>query len=163
MKQVFLLILALLMLMPGCGEKRDKQEISAALNIDVTAGEITDVWDTHGGFHGDGFSVVTVEDREGVIRGEILASGEWRSLPLSGSISALLYGIAEEGTHEGRTGGSALPVPFAENGFWFFRDRHYACTDPADDGAIFGRASVNCTVAVYDADTGRLYYVEYDT
>ena len=163
MKQVFLLLLALLMLISGCREKRDKQEISDALNIDISAGEITDVWDTHGGFHGDGFTVVTVKDREGVICGEILAAGGWRSLPLSESVKTLLYGMAGEGPHEGRTSGDALPIPFTENGFWFFRDRHSACTDPADDSVIFTRPSINCTVAVYDRDTGTLYYMEYDT
>jgi len=163
MRALVLPILFLLALVQGCDAWETKKEISRSLGIDVSCGEIMDVWDTHGGFHGDGFSVVTLQDPEGCIYAEILGSGQWRSFPLSGSVMTLLYGMAEEGPHEGRTSGDALPIPRVTNGCWYFRDRHYECTDPGNDSMLFARASINCTVAVYDMDTGTLYYMEYDT
>ena len=163
MRVLFLLLLCLLCLMQGCGDRETKKEISDALGMDVSGGEIMDVWDTHGGFHGDGFSVVTLQDPEGQICTGILSAEGWRKLPLSENVTTLLYGMTGEGLHEGRTSGSALPIPETENGLWFFLDRHSHCTDPYDDGALFTRASINCTVAVYDMDTGTLYYMEYDT
>ena len=44
-----------------------------------------------------------------------------------------------------------------------FEDRHSEANDAYDDSGLFSRASYNFSLAVYDRDTNRLYYFEFDT
>ena len=103
------------------------------------------------------------------ILSQIEGSAAWSELPASEAVEALLYGASVE--REGRVieagpyiaeNGTPL-FPQVENGYWFFRDRHGEALDPADDSEVLGRASLNVTVAVYDADSRTLYYGELDT
>jgi len=54
-------------------------------------------------------------------------------------------------------------IPEVDNGYYYFRDRHYQSTDPTDDSGVLGRASYNFTIAIYDTDSKILYYMELDT
>ena len=93
---------------------------------------------------------------------DIQGSAYWHPLPLSENLSAAVYGWQTE--TEGF--GPLFPedmIPSVENGCWFFLDRHPEATDPADDTDLHSRSSWNFTAAIFDADTGILYYLELDT
>ena len=76
MKKAVILVLSIIISFVGCG------------NVDN--------FDSHGGFHGDGilFQKLSFEDDE--VLEEIKGNLNWKSLPLSRSIEALVYGIKEE-------------------------------------------------------------------
>lgn len=116
-----------------------------ALDISMSRARVIEYSDTHGGFHGDGTTVL-------VLSGEayIPESRFWHDLPMTEEARKAL-------AHFG------LAVPEMENGQWFFLDRHYESTDPADVSALFDRHSYNFTMAVYDGDAGVLYYWKVDT
>lgn len=43
------------------------------------------------------------------------------------------------------------------------REFDFQSTDPKDDTNVFSRFSYNFTMAIYDAETNTLYYMELDT
>lgn len=154
----FVCFLALLLLV-GCTARQEPLEsISEVIGVDVTGGEILEAEDGHGGFHGDGETVVAV-----FVPGlELSADARWHPLPLSENLSAAVYGRQTEA----ESFGPLFPtdaVPAVEHGYWFFMDRHAASTDPTDDTNLHSRSSWNFTAAIYDTDTGILYYLELDT
>lgn len=60
MKRFFALLLALLLLLPACApdagdsDARTLKRIGKALSLDLSAGTLERLENTHGGFHGDG-------------------------------------------------------------------------------------------------------------
>lgn len=50
-----------------------------------------------------------------------------------------------------------------ENGYYIFEDRHSKSEDRQDDSELFNRSSYNFSLAIYDCDTDRMYYFEYNT
>lgn len=164
MKKCFLALLLALLLF-GCSVKDPLREVSDAVGVDVTGGTLLEHTDSHGGFHGDGESIQCVQLTETqaaeLMRG-VRENGFWHPLPLSEELSAAVYG--RRTTTE--SFGPLFPegaVPPVENGVWFFRDRHSQSTDPASTIGLHDRSSWNFTAAIFDADTGLLYYLELDT
>lgn len=162
MKRVLFLFaaLALVFSAAACGiESRQEplEYISEALGVDVTSGEILSKDDTHGGFHGDGETVVTVS-----IPGLALPKNpRWHLLPLHTELSDAVYG--SQSTYTSFSSLFDADIPVVENGFWFFQDRHAEAADPTDCTDLHARSSWNFTAAIYDADTGTLYFLEFDT
>ena len=54
-------------------------------------------------------------------------------------------------------------MPKIENGYYIFYDRSDESTNNEDDSELINRHSYNFSMAVYDSDTNRMYYFEYDT
>lgn len=114
--------------------------------------------DTHGGFHGDGTYYLTLDcSQNKEVAMELINS--WNAFPLSKNLQTILYGsearsslLAEE-----------TNIPEITNGYYYFCDRHSESTDASDDTNLFSRASYNFTLMIYDGETDRLYYVEFDT
>lgn len=170
-KKLFAAVLILIAtLLGGCREYDPLGDIADVLGVDVYSAEILHSQDSHGGFLGDGLLAVSFqfypeEAKELPEQLENLAG--WHLFPLPENVDRALYGtdnrnptttalIRDYSTDE-------LLVPHIENGWYFFYDRHSGVTDPLDDTDLFSRASYNCTVAVFDTDTGILYYFEIDT
>ena len=110
--------------------------------------------DTHGSFLGDG-SYYLILDCSDNPEAALKIVADWKQLPLSWNLKRIMYGshnLSEE-----------AHMPKIENGYYYFEDRHSKATDPSDDSDLFGRGSYNFSLAVYDADTHRLYYFEFDT
>lgn len=125
-------------------------DISHTLGAEISQGQVLEHWDDHGGFHGDGSTFVKIKAAV-----QIPESKFWHPLPAPENIAkALSFCKDDNGLRE---------IPEVENGFWFFRDRHTQSMDPASCAAIHQRGSWNFTLAVYDTDTGTLYYFEFDT
>ena len=147
--KLHLILWLLLFLLGGCFRSPDPLEsISKSLDMDVTGGTLEYYENTHGGFHGDGETFVRIDLKDVVFE----LSDEWKPLPLTEDLQKAV----------GRTGSDWFPTSI-RNGFYYFCDRHSECTDPTDDSGLLGRYSFNYTLAVYDADSGMLYYYECDT
>lgn len=118
--------------------------------------------DTHGGFLGDGSYYLILDCSDN--REEALEKVKgWNKLPLSENLHLIMYG----GEKDGRTYGFELAeeakMPKIENGYYIFEDRNFESKDSRDDSELFNRYSYNFSIAVYDMDTDRMYYFEYDT
>ena len=122
--------------------------------INVIWGDPLNAMDTHGGFHGDGSSLHTYHFTDSSMQPEMEDSRLWKKLPFSESVSNLINNEFDE---------CASAIPEIANGYYFFYDRHSETKDPYDESELWNRHSVNCTVAIYDADEDILYVFEEDT
>lgn len=155
-------------LLSGCEQSGySKTNISKTLGIDISSAEYMTTIDTHGGFFGDGTAHVIVPLEGSNCLEQIQSNNDWHELPLSENLTAIVYGIKTENASIGPyitfddSGSSGIPE--IENGYYFFLDRHSQSTDPSDDSSVLARASFNLTIAIYDADTDTLHYLELDT
>lgn len=81
-------------------------------------------------------------------------------------MTTLIYGIENKDAKIGpyiknEEGDPAIPP--VKNGYYFFYDRASESTNPYGDSDVLNRYSFNFTIAIYDADTKQLHYVEFDT
>ena len=118
--------------------------------------------DTHGGFLGDGsyYLILDCSDNEAAALSIV---ADWKRLPLSENLSLIMYGGEKNGRSYGYYLFKEAHMPVIENGYYCFKDRHFEAKDVSDDAELFNRFSYNFSLAVYDIDTNRLYYFEYDT
>ena len=157
-----------LLFMAGCSKSGSiTDEISKSIGIDLDKAEYATRIDTHGGFHGDGNTIVTMPVPSESVLEQIQSNSTWHSLPLSENLTAIVYGITDGNSSIGpyiTVDDTRDPaVPEITNGYYFFLDRHSQSTDQYDDTNILSRASFNLTIAIYDCDTEILYYLEFDT
>ncbi len=150
----------------GCSVKSDEKYIEEQIGINIPEPENISYVDEHGGFHGDGHIFAKVEflakDKETILN-ELKENSKWRELPLSENLNLFMYGGMRDGTSYGYNIAGELGIPKIENGYWYFFDRHSESIDASSDTKLFNRFSFNLTIAMYDADTNILYYVEFDT
>ena len=161
------MISLMLFTLTACGSEDPAEEISRALHIDVSAGEELSSSDTHGGFHGDGISCVALQFPNSQVADAIAANAAWTPLPLDETAQTLAYGVTREDGGEVFSAGPYLTddsgdplLPGIANGFYRLIDRH---SDAGDGQNLLERASLNVTLAVYDADSDTLYFCEMDT
>ncbi len=122
--------------------------------INVIWGDVLEKKDTHGGFHADGSSLYTYQYTDSSMEPEMEESKLWKKLPFSENVSNLINNEFDE---------CASAIPEIANGYYFFYDRHSETKDPYDESELWNRHSINCTVAIYDADEDILYVFEEDT
>ena len=162
-------LLGLLML-PGCGKADTVEQLSDALGADVSRGTVLSSRDDHGGFHGDGLLAVTIsftQEEADALVAQFQDRPAWHPFPLTENLTTAFYGKTT-GTYTRSAlirdyDTDTLLVPEISSGWYYFCDRHSEASDPLDDSDLFSRASYNCTVAVYDADTRMLYFFAIDT
>lgn len=118
--------------------------------------------DTHGGFVGDG-SYYLILDCSDNTEDALSIVADWNELPLSENLNLIMYGGEKDGKTYGYDLSEEAHMPVIENGYYYFEDRHSEAKDVSDDSELFSRASYNFSLAVYDSDTNRLYYFEFDT
>jgi len=144
-----------------------KEKIANVLALELSEASFATTIDSHGGFHGDGTSLMQFGFSNDSCEEQIQSNAIWKPLPLTENLAALVYGIRSETTAIGPyitfddAGTPAFPV--IENGYYFFLDRHSDSADAHDDTNVLARPSYNLTIAMYDADTDILYYCEFDT
>lgn len=165
MKHVPLILLlavaALLTASCSAGGEEESNEVTTILGMNVSNGTVITNTDSHGGFHGDGVAFLEIQFDDESCLNQIEGSSTWRELPVSENVKALIYGSGMAGPYI-TEGGNTL-FPQADNGYYYFQDRHSKSTNPKDDSQVLGRASFNLTVALYDSDEQTLYYCEFDT
>lgn len=155
-RAVILLLMVLLLNDSGCAAQ---EEIFGLSPQDFT---VVAESDSHGGFLGDGLYVLTLDCAQN--RDKALATvSTWKTLPLSENLQLMLYGGERNGTIYGYDLAQEAGISQIDNGWYRFEDRHDQSKDPADATALFNRFSYNFSLAIYDADADRLYYLEFDT
>ena len=161
-----LLFVMVILLLTGCFSESINKRISKSLGIEIPKNIKIEYEDTHGGFHGDGETVVVVEFNNSIgedIKSKISNNEDWNSLPLSENLDLIMYGGQKEGIDYAYNLAEALDMPPIENGYWFFNNRHSNSISPKEDSNLFNQYSFNFKIAVYDIDTQTLYYLEFDT
>lgn len=149
MKKTLALILLLALLLGACGEKQTARErVGEALGLDLSWAELMSENDTHGGFHGDGITIIQL--RVGDISGFLEGKEGWHELPLDPEHPVYGYIIG------------SFPED-CDTGKWYFYDRHSKASDPYDSSQLNKRHSMNFTAAVYNSESGVLNYYEFDT
>ena len=152
-------VIAMAILVSAC---QSYDDISMVLGADVNTAKVISKGDDHGGFHGDGERYIEFEFEDDTFEDTIKEDNTWHTLAVKDdTVTALLYGLE---TPE-MTYGPYLEynMPKVEKGYYFFYDRHSESKDPFDSSEVLERSSLNFTVAVYDAEVDKLYYVEFDT
>ena len=74
-----------------------------------------------------------------------------------------MYGGRKDGVTYGYELAEEAHMPSIDNGYYMFEDRHSESKDSRDDSELFDRYSFNFSIAIYDCDTDKLYYFEFDT
>ena len=118
--------------------------------------------DTHGGFHGDG-SYYLILDCSNNVDDALSIVANWNQLPLSEKLNLIMYGGEKDGVTYGYNLAEEARMPAMENGYYRFEDRHSGANEASNNSGLFGCGSFNFSLAVYDSDTNRLYYFEFDT
>lgn len=164
----FFLCVSLMLALSACGMSESPvQRAQDALSLDFQGPVSTVEEETHGGFHGDGYTYTVVTFLENPPADQIAESSDWKKLPLDETLMALIYGVQGDGWSQGpylaETSGGQPLFPEIQNGYYFFLDRHKDSANPKDSEGLLDRASVNCTIALYDTDADTLYFCEYDS
>lgn len=167
---IFAAVVLIAACLTGCigGNPSPNKRVSQALGIPCDAATVLSEYDSHGGFHGDGTCFYALKFDEASAAEQIAASGDWRPLPLTDNLAALVWGkeigdVTYQAAVIRDNDWNHPLIPSVEHGYYFFLDRHSQSTDVKNDTHLLERTSLNFTVAVYDTDTDTLYYSEVDT
>ena len=165
-KVITAIALLLAVLLAACSGTRSTPE-NVAQELGVSLPETVSVGyeDTHGGFHGDGETLVTLTfsaDDAAALQAQLAEQG-WQPLPMEGEMRAAVYGGELDGVNYGDGVFARYSVSAPVNGWYWFFDRHSEATDPHSADGLLGRYSMNYSAAVFDADRNTLYYYELDT
>ncbi len=171
MKAFILVILSLFLGASGnqqLANQLNTANVSQTLLLALTQGTIVENVDTHGGFHGDGESLTVWKFDDNSMLEQIQADSDWKELPLTENLEALLYGVVyDNGVLVNQVGPyvdfSEEQLPHIQNGYYYFVDRQAETEQQHSDTQVMERASFNFSIAIYDTDTDTLYYVELDT
>ena len=166
MKRIILLISILfIFLLFGCSTQTHQDTISRWLGIDVSTGSEVSTYDNHGGFHGDGTTLITLSFSDDKALRQIEESNEWKKFPLDDTVKALIYGVSDGTNFIGPylTDNTGKPIiPEIENGYYFLIDKQEN-QDEIVSKNILNRYSLNFVLGIYDTDTDILYFCEFDT
>ena len=124
------------------------QYVSQKTEVDVTQGDISFGFDSHGGFHGDGTLYLEIKMPDS-FEERLNHASLWSELPLTEKIAAACH--MEIDKHHGKDNETIIPE--VENGFWYYLDR-------SPDISV--ELPLNYTIAVYDSNTDVLYYCDVD-
>ena len=138
-------------------------DIGRKLDLELTLATLEEYRDTHGGFHGDGETFARIrltEDAAGEAVSRMLHGGPWwKALPLTEELDRVLYGTGTEPPLFHDENGDPL-LPEIKKGWYFFYDQQ---GDPYIEESLFSRPSFNFSLAIFDKETGMLYYFDLDT
>ena len=122
--------------------------------------EVVEELDTHGGFQGEGSHYLLLDCSDNKEKAlEIVR--DWKKLPLSKNLNHIMYG--EEDINFEINLAEEAHIPKIENGYYIFVDSQAEGKNNGDDSELFNRYSFNFEIAIYDCDTDRMYYFEFDT
>ena len=96
MRAFILVILSLLLGISGNRQLANQfsmANMSQTLQVALAQGIMIENIDTHGGFHGDGQSLTIWKFDDNSILEQILTDPDWKELPMTDNLEALLYGV----------------------------------------------------------------------
>ena len=158
-------MLAAVLLAACSGTRSTPENVAQELGVSLPETVSVGYEDTHGGFHGDGETFVTLTfsaDDAAALQAQLAEQG-WQPLPTEGEMRAAVYGGELDGVNYGDGVFARYSVSAPVNGWYWFFDRHSEATDPHSADGLLGRYSMNYSAAVFDADRNTLYYYELDT
>jgi hypothetical protein len=154
------------------GEKPNATWVEKAYHLQLDGATVDEAWDTHGGFLGDGTTYIVLSLSESIedqitaqnneYVGETKTGGPWYSI----SEYALAYTSLAEEVKDYRVSTVDYPqlLPTIENGYFCLindfqsKNDYVFFTEDTAQGLY-----MNWRLAVYDSDTLKLYYYEYDS
>ena len=122
-------------------------------------------YDSHGGFHGDGTTFITLSFSDDKALEQIEGSDAWKKFPLDDTVKALVYGVSDGENVSGPylTDNTGKPIiPEIENGYYLLIDKQEN-QDEIVRKNILNRYSLNFVLGIYDTDMDILYFCEFDT
>ena len=163
-KIIVLLTCIFAILLVGCSDVNSVDYVSSQIKVDILSGEIMEINDSHGGFHGDGLSIIKIKIEDKEFEQKLIDSDVW-DIKLSKLIEAFLYGYEENNCSYGpfiADENDNPLIPKVQNAYYFIKDRQENGYD-LQELDLLDNPSINVTIAVYDMDTSILYYCEEDT
>lgn len=159
-----LLFIISILFMTGCKTETPNEHISNEIKLDVSGCTIINDNDTHGGIHGDGERMISLDCSNTNILERV---NKWNRLPLSDNLGIVMYSGEKNGEIYGYDLAKDNNIPKIDNGYYYFVDRYTKYykdyEDIYSDYKLLDRTSMNFIVAMYDLDTNYLYYYEYDS
>lgn len=158
---IFLIVLTFLFKM--CFFKFDPTKyIKKEIGLDIGTCNIEKESNTHGGIHGDGDYLIVADCSKNIenIKKQI---SDWNKLPLSKNLQQIMYGGNINGQESYLHLAKDNNIPEIKNGYYLFVDRHRESKNINSDKDLFGRFSFNFTLIMFDEDTKKIYYYEFDT
>ena len=155
MKKVVAIICAIFIFafsLVGCSLK---DTVAYNLKLNVSSGEVSESFDTHGGCSGDGITFVKIKFSDDSALTQIENNNIWKSLPSDKTVNDLLYGNYSDFVCD--EDGNSL-IPEIKNGYSLLIDKQNETLTN-----MLERASFNFIFGIYDADTDILYFYELDT
>lgn len=149
MKKIKYIILIVL-LCTGC-QSNHSQHIFK--NIKIPIHDFTEIiYQDNTGFFGDGeiYSVISFSHNN--MEEDIQKSPYWHTLPFSFHIQTFLNNYVDNNF-----------FPQIKQGYWYFHDRQDQAKKPFDEQDLLNRYSYNVTLALYDTQKQKLYYLELNT
>lgn len=123
---------------------------------------VVEEFEEYGGFPADGSHYLILDCADNKEKAlEIVR--DWKKLPLSTNLNHIMYGGEKDGVAYGYELAKEAHMPKVENGYYIFEDNQLEGTDSRNDSELLNRASLNFEIAVYDCDTDKMYYFEFDT
>lgn len=148
----FLMIIA--MSLTGCMEEDDVSKVSKEWGLDLKDAEsVTVIEETHGGFHGDGDTVIKVEFSDDSFSDQANEDENWNPLPLNKTLHTLIYEVCS----------NTLSLPDIKNGYYSFTDRYDGAENHNAGPELLERYSYNFDFGIYDSDTRTLYLCKCDS
>lgn len=158
---IVIFIFAMIFIMiTGCYPFKKLSEteyVSKELGIDFRSGTVVNSFDDHGGFLGDGTTIIKISFDDSSCVEKIKDSEEWCPLPLTENLIEFLDNVNYDEFDD------VCIDSNIKNGYYCFIDRHTESRDSKDDTDLLNRFSINATLAIYDTETNALYYAELDT
>ena len=157
LKRVFFIILLLIIIyIVYLHTLYDYNFYSSLIEIPIPMFAKMEEKDTHGGFHGDGEALAKIyfSDKQAEkFISKIENNIHWNKLPIDEILQTCITNNSIED----------MVIPFVENGYWFFLDRHSKATNKYNYNDMFNRASLNYSVAIFDKESNILYIYSLDT
>ena len=123
---------------------------------------VVEALEDYGGFGVDGSHYLILDCSDNKQKAlEIIK--DWNKLPLSENLNLVMYGSEKDGVIYGYELAKEAHMPKIENGYYIFEDSQLKGKDRSDDSKLLYRNSFNFEIAVYDCDTDKMYYFEFDT
>lgn len=137
------------------GGSGTKEHLESRLGLSLPIGTEIVCEDSHGGFHGDGVlaAVVRFPDSQAGESAIQSIAKQWTPLPVEESWMEQFQSMWVE--HKETLG----VLPQHADGFWFYRDRY---KEQYGETCSFNPVLQNCTFAMLDSGSGRLYVLEVD-
>ncbi len=123
---------------------------------------VVEEFEDYGGFPADGSHYLILDCSTNKQKAlEIIK--DWNKLPLSKNLNIVMFGEEKDGLIYGYELAKEAHMPKIENGYYIFEDSQLKSNDSSDDSEFLNRSFFNFEIAVYDCDTDKMYYFEYDS